>query len=81
MVKRLIASNFKQSNLTEVHSMRQNNHKNHKTIEIVALLQGQTVPGGVIMGESFLSIPCYYMQVFPLEKPIPIPKSRKKRRQ
>jgi hypothetical protein len=62
--------------------MEQNSPRDQKIIKIVAKMEGETVPHGVIPGESFSTIPCYIVpvQMVPLEKPIPIPKSRKKKR-
>jgi hypothetical protein len=62
--------------------MEQNSPKDQKIIKIVAKRPGKTVPSGVIPGESFSTIPCYTLpMVNSLEKPIPIPKSRKKKRE
>lgn len=60
--------------------MHQNNPKNEKIIKIVYENGVQAVPGAVPTAvQSFLLDPLYSMQVVPLEKPIPIPKSRKKK--
>jgi len=61
--------------------MEQNSPRDRKLIKIVAKREGETVPTSVIPGESFSTIPCYIVpMVNSLEKPIPIPKSRKKKR-
>lgn len=60
--------------------MEQKNPKDRKISKIVAKIEGKTVPSGILPGESFSTHPCYIVQmVNTLEKPIPIPKSRKKK--
>jgi hypothetical protein len=83
MVKRLTASNFKQPKLPEVRPMEQNSPKDPKIIKITAEMLRKVVPSGVTPGESFSTTPCYIVSPVSLpllEKPIPIPKSRKKKR-
>lgn len=61
--------------------MRQKNPKKQENVKNVLEKGDETIPGAVLTGvQSFLDGPVYYMEIVPLEKPIPIPKSRKKKR-
>lgn len=61
--------------------MEQKNPKDQKILKITAEMLKETIPSGVKPGESFSTIPYYFVEfVNTLEKPIPIPKSRKKKR-
>jgi hypothetical protein len=61
--------------------MRQTSLKNQKSIKIVSEEQGLTVPGGAITSDqSTLPPNCYVAQMVILKKPIPLPKSKKKKR-
>ena len=60
--------------------MQQTRLQNQKSIKIVPENQADTVPGGVITNDQTTLPPnCYIVPMVVLEKPILVPKSKKKR--
>jgi hypothetical protein len=60
--------------------MPQTSLKNQKSIKVMPDDQAATVPGGVITSDqSALPPNCYIVPMIVLEKPVPLPKTKKKR--
>ena len=61
--------------------MQQTHLKNQKSIKVLPDDQAGGVPGGVVTGDqSALPSNCYIVPMVVLEKPVPLPKTKKKKR-
>ena len=79
-VRRSTVNSFKLCKYPEVRQMQQTRLKNQKSIKIVSEDEAVAVPGGVITSEqTALPSNCYIVPMVVLDKPIPLPKTKKKK--